>query len=98
MPGAAAAGEQPLHEAGNAKAERALARVDRVVAGVDLAGPGAAHRLPTSPVGTGGGEGLETNFPSFARERGFSTIITTPLHKVRGEREGELEVLPGLGA
>lgn len=70
-----------LHEGWKAKAERARAQPDRATAGVDLAGPGAAHRLLAPPVGTGGGEELETNFSSFARQTGFSTMITTFLHK-----------------
>lgn len=65
----------------NAKEERALPQLHRAMVGVGLAGRGAAHRLPAPPVGAGGGEGLETNLPSFAREMGFSTMITTLLHK-----------------
>lgn len=86
VPSAAAAGEHPLHKGWNAKAERALAQADRGTAGVDLAKPGTAPRLPTPPVGTGVGEGLKTDFPSFAREMGFSTIVKAPLHKTWGGR------------
>lgn len=81
MPSTVSAGEHPLHEGWKAKAEGALAQVDRVTAGVDLEGPGTAHRLPAPPVGTGDGQGLEASFLSFARETGFSTMITTSLHK-----------------
>lgn len=81
VPSTAAAGEHLLHEGWNAKA---LPQAHRDTAGVDLAKPGTALRLPAPPVGTGGREGLETDFPSFARETGFSTMIKTPLHKSWG--------------
>lgn len=63
VPSTAAAGQRPLHEAWSAKAERAQAQLGRATAGVDLAGPGVAHRLPAPLVGTGGEEELETTFP-----------------------------------
>lgn len=97
VPGTAAAGQHPLHGveresgAGTGSGGR----------GDGWGRPGwAGGRAPAARIPRGNwwrsGAG-ETNFPSFARETGFSTMIMIPLHKSSGWERGKTGGSPWVG-